>query len=262
MRLFQLYQTGRVRWWHANGRILALKLIRLDPQQVKHWLESYQLGDVWRMGALGAKPMSRLGIKIFVEGGGDKKEGKAAIRQGMGELLKEVRNAASHKRLGWNVIACGSRNETFRKFIHEIEKLTSGFAVLLVDSEDPVRQPPRLHLMERDHWDMRGVNEDSVHLMIQTMETWIVSDVNTLSKFYGNGFQEAALPSLVNLESRQRHDIERALKHATQGTTKGEYHKIRHAGKLLGLLTPTVIGTHCPSCRRLFDVLQEFIDSH
>ena len=35
---------------------LGTELIRLDPKQLDHWLESYQLGDVWRMGALGANP--------------------------------------------------------------------------------------------------------------------------------------------------------------------------------------------------------------
>ena len=38
--------------WSDRGT----ELIRLDPQQLGHWLESYQLGDVWRMGALGANP--------------------------------------------------------------------------------------------------------------------------------------------------------------------------------------------------------------
>lgn len=35
---------------------LGTELSRLDPQQLDDWLESYQLGDVWRMGALGANP--------------------------------------------------------------------------------------------------------------------------------------------------------------------------------------------------------------
>lgn len=82
--------------------------------------------------------MSRLDIKIFVEGGGDGSSGKAAIRRGMGELLKGVRDAARRKKLRWNIIACGSRNETFRKFMHEIEGLRPGFTVLLVDAEGPV----------------------------------------------------------------------------------------------------------------------------
>lgn len=38
--------------WSDRGT----ELIRLDPKQLEHWLESYQLGDVWRMGALGANP--------------------------------------------------------------------------------------------------------------------------------------------------------------------------------------------------------------
>ena len=38
--------------WSDRGT----ELIRLDPQQLGHWLESHQLGDVWRMGALGANP--------------------------------------------------------------------------------------------------------------------------------------------------------------------------------------------------------------
>ena len=31
-------------------------LRRLDPERVAHWLDEYTLGDVWRMGALGANP--------------------------------------------------------------------------------------------------------------------------------------------------------------------------------------------------------------
>ena len=38
--------------WSDRGT----ELVRLDPKQLGHWLESYQLGDVWRMGALGANP--------------------------------------------------------------------------------------------------------------------------------------------------------------------------------------------------------------
>ncbi len=31
-------------------------LRRLDPERVAHWLDEYALGDIWRMGALGANP--------------------------------------------------------------------------------------------------------------------------------------------------------------------------------------------------------------
>ena len=32
------------------------ELRRLDPDRLAHWLEQYQLGDLWRMGELGANP--------------------------------------------------------------------------------------------------------------------------------------------------------------------------------------------------------------
>ena len=32
------------------------ELRRLDPEKLAHWLEQYQLGDLWRMGELGANP--------------------------------------------------------------------------------------------------------------------------------------------------------------------------------------------------------------
>ena len=32
------------------------ELRRLDPQQLASWLDDYRLGDLWRMGELGANP--------------------------------------------------------------------------------------------------------------------------------------------------------------------------------------------------------------
>jgi hypothetical protein len=31
-------------------------LRRLDPKRLDHWLNKYRLGDLWRMGELGANP--------------------------------------------------------------------------------------------------------------------------------------------------------------------------------------------------------------
>ena len=207
--------------------------------------------------------MTKVHIKIFVEGGGDGRNGRAAIRNGMNGFLKEVKEAADRKKsIKWRLTACGGCNEAFDKFIHEIGQPTSDFVVLLVDSEGPVRKPPRPHLKEREHWDLQGVSEDQIHLMIQMMETWIIADVDTLAKFYGNKFRQSALPRAANLENTQKRDVERALAHATRGTTKGEYKKIKHAKELLEGLDPKVVSKRCPSCERLFSVLRGFIDSH
>ena len=34
----------------------ATQLRRLDPERLAHWLQEYQLGDLWRIGELGANP--------------------------------------------------------------------------------------------------------------------------------------------------------------------------------------------------------------
>lgn len=207
--------------------------------------------------------MTKVYIRIFVEGGGDGPNGKAAIRNGMNGFLKKVKESAERKHnLKWRLIPCGGRDEAFKKFIHELERSPSDFVILLVDSEDPVYKSPRLHLRERENWGLQGVGEDNIHLMIQVMETWIVSDENTLAGFYGTNFRRKALPRANNLEKTQKRDIEKALADATRGTVKGEYKKIKHASELLKRLDPEVVGGRCRSCKRLFRVLQEFIDSH
>ena len=35
---------------------LNTTLRRLDPERLRHWLQEYQLGDLWRMGEIGANP--------------------------------------------------------------------------------------------------------------------------------------------------------------------------------------------------------------
>ena len=32
------------------------ELLRLDPEKLSGWLDEYRLGDLWRMGELGANP--------------------------------------------------------------------------------------------------------------------------------------------------------------------------------------------------------------
>lgn len=32
------------------------KLVNLDVERLRHWLDKYRLGDLWRMGELGGNP--------------------------------------------------------------------------------------------------------------------------------------------------------------------------------------------------------------
>ena len=79
------------------------------------------------------------GIEIYVEGGGDGRNGKALLRRGIDTFLQGLKDAALAKRWRWKTVCCGSRSETYRRFQHSVAYARSdAIVLLLVDSEAPV----------------------------------------------------------------------------------------------------------------------------
>jgi hypothetical protein len=133
-------------------------------------------------------------IRIYVEGGGDKSDGRAAIRQGFNQFLTPLRELARRRRM--------------------------------VDAEGPVQSSPWAHLQARDGWTApSGAGDEHCHLMVQTMEAWFIADPESLAKYYGQGFRRNSLPATSNVESIPKNTLEPALIHATKETRKGRYHK-------------------------------------
>ena len=201
------------------------------------------------------------GVAIYMEGGGNKANGRAALRQGMDAFLDPLKEAARAKEIHWKLICCGSRNEAFRGFRNALRSGDDGIVVLLVDSEGLVQAAPRAHLHARDGWDLNDVDDRYVHLMVQMMEAWIVADVDTLRGYYGERFNQGALPRATELERVGKQDIENSLQRATERTQKGRYRKIAHASDLLKQIDPETVKARCPHCRRLFDELGRMIDA-
>ena len=135
-----------------------------------------------------------------MEGGGEGNATKAALRQGMDTFLQPLKEAARDKALGWKLVCCGPRNEAFQRFQNAVNSRDNVVNVLLVDAEGPVKNPTRRHLQDRDGWNLRFTPEETVHLMVQTMETWIVADAAALRSYYGRDFRENRLPKATNLE--------------------------------------------------------------
>ena len=195
------------------------------------------------------------GVTIYMEGGGDKGGTRAALRRGMDGFLGKLKEAARAKRWRWRLVCCGGRDEAFRAFANARSSGGDAFVALLVDSEGPVNAPPRAHLAARDGWSLNGVDEDRVHLMVQTMETWIVADPDALAAYYGQDFRANALPAADDLETVAKTALAAALDRATERTQKGRYHKIRHAADLLARIDPAKPRARCRRCERLFDTL-------
>jgi len=196
-----------------------------------------------------------------MEGGGQTGEpntadAKAAVRQGMGEFLRSLRDRARTKRWHWKIVACGDRASTKSAFLNARAQEPDTFAILLVDAEAAVKSPPRAHLKARDNWDLGGVPEEHVHLMAQIMETWFVADPENVKAYYGKDFNEGALPKHAQLESVSKSEIATGLEKATQNTKKGRYHKIKHGSDLLARVSPDTVKPKCPHCKRLFDSVE------
>lgn len=198
-------------------------------------------------------------IAIYMEGGGNSIATKGSLRRGMDIFLREAKDMARARAWHWKLVCCGSRRDAYRGFRAAYERGNDTILILLVDSESPTKLPPRAHLSKNDGWEMNHFEDNNIHLMVQIMETWLISDPGALSKFYGGGFLVGALPKRVNLEEVEKSAVESCLDRATSGTQKKRYHKIKHASQLLELIDPSLVRKRCPHCHRLLDALYSFL---
>ena len=198
-------------------------------------------------------------VTIYMEGGGDDDERQAALRTGMESFLQRgMADGAPSPR----VVPCGGRSDTFARFRRAVARGKEGIAVLLVDSEQRVTAATaRAHLLQRpeDRWDLSFATEDQVHLMVQTMETWIVADSQALALYYGDGFSQDKLPETDDLEGVRKQTILDALRTATENSVRKRFHKVWHARDMLRRIDPETVRKHCPACRRLFETLAKEI---
>ncbi len=191
---------------------------------------------------------------IYIEGGGDSKELHTHCRKGFCKLLEKCGFTGRMPRL----VACGGRDSAFDHFkIAHSNKRNSDYVAMLIDSEDPLKDSDAWdHLKIRDGWDKPfGSEDDQVLFMTTCMETWIVADRNALDKHYGSELQESALPPLVDLESRYRHDIQNDLFHATRNCSNA-YKKGKRSFDVLEKLSPDKLESHLPSFVRVKGILE------
>lgn len=193
---------------------------------------------------------------IYLEGGGDSKELHTRCREGFRKLLERCGYKGNMPRL----VACGGRGSAFEDFRSAHGSRAQGdFVAMIIDSEDPLKELEAAwnHLTSRDGWKAPpGATDDQVLFMTTCMETWIITDRDSLSHHYGDRFQIAALPPLVNLETRHRNDIQDALVHATRNC-KNAYQKGKRSFEILSKLKPDALRPHLPSFNRNMEILDE-----
>lgn len=194
-----------------------------------------------------------MNIVIYVEGGGNSADQRKEIRYAFQALIEPERKRAREQGYGFQILPCGGRQQTFDRFNEYHDR--DSVALLLVDSEDPIACGPdavldgavrKQHLIERDKWaSLASCDGINIHLMTQTMETWIVADPEGLQKFYGNGFLPTKLPRRQDLEEHAKSDVALDLAAATAKTSKRSYHKINHVRGIFECLDRSKIETKC-----------------
>ncbi len=202
-----------------------------------------------------------MNIKVFVEGGGETKALRTKCRRGFSNFFQKA-GMEHHKP---SVIASGSRRSAFDDFraaVHRAKK--DEFIVLLVDSEDPIAagSSPWQHLKARDSWNQPSdATDDQVHLMVQCMEAWFLADKDCLVAYYGNGFNQNALPARQDIENIAKNDVLNGLKNATRsGVSKGEYGKGQHSFDILAQIDPDKVVAASSHAKRLVDTLKAKVE--
>lgn len=179
-------------------------------------------------------------VCLYIEGGGPyaRSQTATACRKAFHLFFEKALGDKQKPR----IIASGSRDEAYHDFSRALEE-TGTFAVLLVDSEDPVVSggTAAAHLRHREHHWTKPMPDDQVHLMVQCMEAWFLADKAALAKYYGKKFKASALPTNPKIEEIPKREVLSGLAGATKETQKGPYHKTKHGFDLLECIDPAAV---------------------
>ena len=154
------------------------------------------------------------------------------------------------------IVACGGREKAYDKFkIAHLNKDET--SLLLVDAEESVQETgPWRHLKVRENWDCPDdAIDDQCHLMVQIMESWFLADQDALKEFYGQDYQDGALPQNSQIEQIAKQDVLDGLKQATSDTGKRGYNKGSHSFEILAELDPEKVMNASPHAKRFIEAL-------
>jgi hypothetical protein len=173
-------------------------------------------------------------------------EGDTQLRPGFRQFLIELAETARQKRCHFELIA--TNGTPVPDFADALKANPKAWNVLLLDSDAPftgsLADLCRSKKLDPSH-------EASVFWMVHVMESWFLADVAALKDHYGKAFQESAVKGNPKVEEIPKIDVLSRLKKATNG----EYHKTKHASKLLATIDPAVVRQAAPNCERMFRAL-------
>ncbi len=195
-----------------------------------------------------------MSAKLYVEGGGDSKSLRTACRKGFRTFLEKAKIHRMPR-----IVACGRRQKAYEDFKHaHVEGKDE--VLLLVDSEEEVKTLNSSwgHLASSDQWKKPpNAQDEQCHLMVQCMESWFLADPAKLASYFGQKFQQTALPANPKIEKIPKRDVLEGLKKATRDCQKGRYGKGAHSFEILEELDPELVAKASPFAGRFLEALRE-----
>ena len=201
-------------------------------------------------------------VRVYIEGGTKGRPENGDFRRAWKMFLSELHELARRNEFNsLEVVRALGRGTAYRSFLKHAQVHPKDLCFLLVDSETPVEQGQDVWSVVReregDKWEKPAwATEDHLCLMVEAVETWILTDQDALQAYFKKGFDGRALPT-TNLESRDRHDIDRALRNATKNCQKRTYAH-GQANEIIGLVRPSNVKKLVHG-KRLFDTISRAI---
>lgn len=167
-------------------------------------------------------------VRVYIEGGAEGHTADKDFRRGWGKFLRELRDLAhAYNFKTLDVIRGKGRSNAYERFVGHRKQCPGDLCVLIVDSECPVQAGDTSWGLvagrQGDRWERPpGAIDDDLFLMVESVETWLLTDPDALERFFGRGFRRNALPT-NDLETRTKANVAAALLAATRDTKKGRY---------------------------------------
>ena len=176
-------------------------------------------------------------------------EGKATLRSGFEVFFADLKTAARGACSTIQLVAARNGLSDYRK---ASRTHPDAWNILLKDSEQAMPADPRQ--LGKSH----GIDPafvDRVFWMVELMEAWFLADPQMLAEYYGQGFVRTTIGQPADVERVPKAEVLNRLKHATRNTSKGEYHKVKHAPYLLEKLDGSQVRDRAQQCRQLFEAV-------
>jgi hypothetical protein len=165
-------------------------------------------------------------------------EGDDKLKPGFRAFFKEIYDVAKSKCYIRLINTNGTPVDDFKR---GLRANPNDWNVLLLDSEEPLQGCARSKQIDPQY-------HDRVFWMVEAMESWFLADLKALCAFYHNHVQESALKGNPKVEEIPKIDVMSRMKKASGGN----YHKTKHAPKLLELIDPALVREAAPNCERMF----------